>query len=228
MNDPKIMHRSGNGPWLNCFNLALIYLDPLGRDCVYQKDHLKRQKGTLLRFLYSCPCSRTIIPCLRCLECSSSVLLNTNMSSKYTTTNFLRNGLNTSFISLMNVLGAFEKLNWDDFPLVEPNLGLKYGLLLIPLPNPNLLVPTPYVYLKKELSPVEFIEHVFTSLYEMSIFSGDLVYDSAINIHPHRTILLSPKKSGHSTCTQTLTHNPLDMSSSTFLWISKVSSGFII
>ena len=45
----KIMHVSGNRPHLDYINLALIYLDPLGRDDVAQEHHLKSEKGTLLQ-----------------------------------------------------------------------------------------------------------------------------------------------------------------------------------
>jgi len=47
MKASNVMHGSGNRPHLDCINLTLINLDPLGRDDETQ-EHLKSEKGTLL------------------------------------------------------------------------------------------------------------------------------------------------------------------------------------
>jgi hypothetical protein len=56
---------------------------------------------------------------------SSHVLLKMRMSSKYTTTKELVNGLNTSSINLMKVAGAFVKPKGMTIHLKIPSLDLK-------------------------------------------------------------------------------------------------------
>jgi hypothetical protein len=56
---------------------------------------------------------------------SSQVLLKMRMSSKYTTTKELAKGLNTSFINLMKVVGAFFKTMGMTNHSNRPSLDLK-------------------------------------------------------------------------------------------------------
>ena len=51
-------------------------------------------------------CLRTLNNCSKWFICSPTSMLYTRMSSRYTTINLPRKGLNTSFISLIKVLGA--------------------------------------------------------------------------------------------------------------------------
>jgi hypothetical protein len=71
---------------------------------VFMKEHFFRFMSNF--FYYN-----LFITNVKCLKCSSSVLLKTRISSKYTITNLPMNYLSTSLFNLMNVLGEFVKTN---------------------------------------------------------------------------------------------------------------------
>jgi hypothetical protein len=65
---------------------------------------------------------------LTCSTCFVLLLLKISISSKYTTTNLPKNGFKTSFINLMNVLGALVNLEWNYQPFKNPSFILNVAI----------------------------------------------------------------------------------------------------
>ena len=75
---------------------------------------------------------------------------------------------------------------------------------------------------------MEFIKHVFEPWNGMPVLDSNFVGGPAIHTQPHRAILLGDKKGGTAQGLKLSRTNPLEINSSTWLWTSKVSLGFIL
>jgi len=60
-------------------------------------------------------------------------------------------GLRTSFISLMKVLGALDRPKGHNKLFIQSLLGFKGYVPLISIPHPNMVLSTPQIYLGKHL-----------------------------------------------------------------------------
>jgi hypothetical protein len=68
-------------------------------------------KELFFKFINNFSCCNFLITNVKCFKCSSSVLLKTNISSSYTMENLPMKSFSTSFINLINLLGAFVNPN---------------------------------------------------------------------------------------------------------------------
>jgi hypothetical protein len=83
-------------------------------------------KEIFFRFISNFSCCNLLIIDVKWFNCSPYVLMKISMSSRCTMINFPMNYFNTSFINLINVLGAFVNTNGMTNQSNKPSFVLNY------------------------------------------------------------------------------------------------------
>jgi len=85
---------------------------------------------------------------------------------------------------------CISQAKWHDQPLIEAAFSLECRLPFVPFKDPDFLVATSKINLRKDGGSMKFIKQIFQPLNGVPVLDGDLVDGPTINIHSHAPIVL--------------------------------------
>ena len=85
---------------------------------------------------------------------------------------------------------CISQAKWHDQPLIEAAFSLECRLPFVPFKDPDFLVATSKINLRKDGGSMKFIKQIFQPLNGVPVLDGDLVDGPTSNTHSHALIFL--------------------------------------